>query len=109
MSAKVEKVSMEVFEKEAAKPRRGAQGKWNTIIADITKDKQPRKVSGLTRGSISAGSRAARDAGFRYVTQYPTKEDKEGYIIIAYQEPTKEEAPPEKIEASAPKKADKKK
>jgi len=87
---------MEAFATEAAKPKRGRQGQWKTIIADIKKDKAPRKVSGLTRGSVSAGSRAARDAGLRYVTQYPDKDHETGFIIIA----------PQDTKVSAPKKKD---
>jgi len=102
MSAKVEKVSMEDFQKEAAKPRRGRQTKWASTIELVLKDKQPRKVSNITRGSVAAGVRAAKDAGLRSVAHYPEKKgDLTGYIIIAPSEEEKKETPKKKQDKQA--------
>lgn len=86
-TVKVEKISKEIFEQEKAKPRRGKQGSWGNIIAEIKKDGEPRKISGITRGAIAAGARAAKDANLAYVADY-----KELFLIIGIGQP---EAPKE--------------
>lgn len=102
MSGKVEKVSLEEFQKEAEKPRRGRQSKWSATIEAVLKDKQPRKVSEITRGSVAAGVRAAKEAGLRHVASYPKdKTSTDGYIIIAPPVEEAKEAPKKKNEKKA--------
>lgn len=92
----MERASMEEFQKEAEKPKRGRQSKWTTVVANVQKEKQPWKVSGITRGSVAAGLRAAKEAGLRAVAHYPKdKKSTDGYIIIAPPEEEKKEAPKE--------------
>jgi len=64
----VEIVTEEEFDKAAAEA--GAKGQWTKLIAEIISDKQPRKVSGLSRGQVSALYRRAKEAGLNVVTSY---------------------------------------
>lgn len=84
---KTEKISMK--EAEKALQEKGTRGNgWTATIEEIKKDGQPRRISELKRGQIAAGARAAKDAGLRYVTDYPTKTNPLGSLIILPAAPT---------------------
>jgi len=76
----VEKITAAEAEKELAKV--SVRGKWSDLIAQILKDKQPRRVTELKRGQIAALHRAAREAKLRTKADY-----KNGSMVIAPEAP----------------------
>jgi len=79
----VEKITAAEAEKELAKV--SVRGKWSDLIAQILKDKQPRRVTELKRGQIAALARAVKEAKMRYKADY-----KNGTIVIAPAAPAAE-------------------
>jgi len=71
----VEKISLEEFEAAQANPRKG---KWTEIIEQVKETGEPVKVSGLTKGQVAAGARAAKRSGLRIKADY-----KNGTLYIA--------------------------
>lgn len=77
---KTEKITEEQFD-EAKAGRRVS--KWNGIIQDVKDTGDPVKITGLTKGQVSAGYRTAKAAGMRVKANYKDLE-----LLIA---PAKEE------------------
>jgi len=48
----------------------GQKGQWTSLVNEITEDGQPRKISGLSRGQVSALYRRAKEAGLQVVASY---------------------------------------
>jgi len=72
----VEEISMEKFEAELAQT--GRKGAWTEVCHDVKDTGTPRKVSGLSRGQVSALARRAKELGLRYKANYS-----EGYVVLA--------------------------
>jgi hypothetical protein len=61
--AHIEKISIEAAKNELAKTPERKMGQWAKLVAEVKKDGQARKVTGLSRGSAWGLMRTAKQAG----------------------------------------------
>jgi hypothetical protein len=62
---KTEKLDAVKAEEEYEKIPVRAKGQWTTLFEEMKKDKQPRRVTGITAGQIAAIQRKAKELKFR--------------------------------------------
>lgn len=71
MSVKIEKITQEEFDKKEAGRK---ISKWKQIIADVKRTKIPVKITGLRRGQVASGYRAAKEAKLQVKVDYKNGE-----------------------------------
>jgi len=59
------KLSVAEAEEQFKKIPERKSGHWTTLFEEMTKDKQPRRITGLTVGQLAALKRKAKELHFR--------------------------------------------
>ena len=63
----VKKVSAAEAEEQYKKAPQRKTGHWTTLFEELAKDKQPRRITGITAGQLAALKRKAKELKFRCV------------------------------------------
>ena len=71
----ISEISLQEFEQiKNTRPK----SRWQEVIEQVKQERKALKISGLSKGSLAAGYRAAKNAGIRAKTDY-----KNGTLYLA--------------------------